>query len=75
MLFNNNNSIKCYSLVCLQLKDSKYSKWLNFSIWFIDEILMDTTTLGQNGPTSYGYEGALHILWSFKVGASPSDAG
>ena len=31
------------------------------SIWSIDRILSDATTLGQNGPGSNGNEGVLYI--------------
>ena len=33
----------------MQLNDFKYIKWLDSSIWLIDEILTGITNLGQNG--------------------------
>ena len=44
-----------------QLNDFKYSKWLNSSIWLIDQTLTDTITLGQSGSESNSSEGVLHI--------------
>ena len=38
--------------------------------YFID----GTTTPGQNGPDSNGYEGVLHITQSSRTGPSPSDS-
>ena len=46
----------------------------NSSIWPIDRILSDATTLGQSGPGSNRNEGVLHILQKSKIGASPSDS-
>ena len=37
------------------------SKWLNSSIWAIDEILTSATTPGQSWPGSNGNEKVLHI--------------
>ena len=49
------------------------SKWLNISIWPIDETLKGTTTPGQSGPENNGNEGVFHILKSFSIGAAPLD--
>ena len=39
-----------------------YSKWLNSSIWTINETLTDTTSSGQRGDASNGTEVmVLHI--------------
>ena len=37
------------------------SKWLNNSIWPIDETLTGTTNLSQSGTGDNGNEGVLHI--------------
>ena len=85
--FNINNSIQHYSFICIHLNSSKYYyltliiqfnishivKWSNSSIWPIDGILKDTTTLVQSGPGCNGNEGALHIPKRSRTEASPSD--
>ena len=43
------------------------------SIWPIDKILSDATTLGQSGPWSNGNEGVLCISKIPETGCSPSD--
>ena len=62
LLYDINNSIQN------QLNGCKYIKWLNSSIWLLDETLTGTTILDQSGPGSNGYEGVLHIPET-----SPSD--
>ena len=39
----------------------------NSSIWCLDRILSDTTTLGQSGPGSNSNEGILHISLSSSI--------
>ena len=48
-------------------------KWLNSSIWPIDETLTGTTTTSQSGHGNNGNEGILHILQSSRIWASPLD--
>ena len=55
LLFNTNNSIKHQLFVYTQFKR------LKCSIWPIDRILSDATTLGQSGPGSDGNKGVLSI--------------
>ena len=50
------------------------SKWLNNSIWPIDETLTSTTTLGQSGPGSNSNEEVLNTLQISQTGISSSDA-
>ena len=58
-------------MVWLQLYDFKIiiilCKWLNNSIWPIDEILTGTTNPNQSGPGSYVNEGTVNIPQSFKT--------
>ena len=53
---------------------TNFNKWLNISIWPIDQTLTNSTALHQNGPGSNGNEGILHILQSSRIGASLSGA-
>ena len=50
------------------------SQYLVNSILSIDVNLTITTSLGQSGPGSNGYEGVLQIPQSLRTGISPSDA-
>ena len=47
-----NDSKYCYVILCTQLNGSIYSKWLNSSVWPIDEILTGAMTRGQSEPGS-----------------------
>ena len=49
------------SFVFRQLNGFKYRKWLNNSIWLVDETLTGTTTLGQSASVSNGNEEVLYI--------------
>ena len=89
MLCNTNNSIwyksfvgtllngfkYCYftQIILFSINGFKYSKWLDDSIWPINEILIGTTGGGQSGPGSNVNEVVLHIFQSSRTGASPSD--
>ena len=46
---------------CIPLNGSKFSKWLNSSIWPLDGTLTDTTTLSQRGSGTNDTEEVLHI--------------
>ena len=46
----------------------------NNSIGLIDRTLSGATTPGKSGAGSDGYEGVLHLLQSFKTGASLSES-
>ena len=59
-------------IVGTQLNSFKYSTWLNSSIWTIDGTQTGTTTLGQSGLGSNGYEGVIHTPQSSRTGVSPS---
>ena len=50
------------------------SKWLNSSIWLIDESLTGTTTTDHSGSGNNSNEEVFHIPQSFRTGASLSDA-
>ena len=50
------------------------SKWLNSSIWFIDETLTGTATPGQSGPESNDNEEVFHFSKISWTEASLSDA-
>ena len=50
------------NLFTYNLDSFKSRKWLNSSIWLIDETLTGTATPGQGGPESNGNEGAFHIF-------------
>ena len=50
---------------CTQLNGFKFIKWLNISIWPIDESITGTTTSGQCWPGSNGNERSLHIPTKF----------
>ena len=45
-----------------ELNGFKWRKWLDISIWPINETRKGTTTLIQSGPGSNGNEWVLHIL-------------
>ena len=62
------------SSIWTQLKGFKYTKWLNSSIWSIDETLIATTTPGQSGPGNSGNKRNLYILQNSRTGISPSVA-
>ena len=47
-------------------------KWLDSSIWPVDRTQTDTTTPGQSRPETNDNEAVLHILESYRTGASPS---
>ena len=51
----------------------KVREWLNSSISPTDKTLTGTTTPGQSGPGSNGWEGVLHIPQISNTGASLSD--
>ena len=66
---------KWADLICLYTVNGfKYSKWLKSSIWFIDETLTSTTTLGKSGPGSNSNEEVLHIPQSPRTVVSSSNA-
>ena len=71
LLFN--NSIQYQSFVCAQLNGFNYRKWLNSTIWPVDEILTATTTPSQRGLESISNEGVLNIPQSSRTEASPPD--
>ena len=48
-------------------------EWLNSSIWPADRTLTGTTTPGESGPESNGYEGEFHIPPYLGIVDSPSD--
>ena len=50
------------------------SKWLNSSIWPIDETVTGTITLGHSGPGRNGNEKVVHIPQSSWTEASSCDA-
>ena len=62
-----------YSFVCTLLNSFKYSKWLNSSIWLVEETLTGTIIPGPSKPRGNGNEGVFHISQSSTTGTSPSD--
>ena len=62
------------SFVCTQLNGFNYTKWLQSSIWSIDETLTGITTSGQSGPGSNGNDEVLHIPQNSRTWAFLSDA-
>ena len=72
LLFNTNNSSQHSSFVCTQLNGFKYTKWLDISIWPVDETLRGTATPGQSGTRIKDNEDVFPILQNFWSGASPS---
>ena len=52
----------------------EYKKFLNRSLWPIDENLTGTTSLNQSGPGNNGNEGVLLTPQISKSAASSSDA-
>ena len=68
LLLNTNSSI--YT----QINGSEYSKWLNSSIWPIEETLTDAPIPGESQLGSNGNEGVLHIPKSPRIEALSSDS-
>ena len=62
------------SYLIAQLNSFKYRKWLNSSIWPIDETLMVNITPSQSGLESNRNEGVLYIPQSSRTRASLSDS-